>query len=125
MSATIDGARVASLLGDVPVITSEGRAFPVDTRYVPPDPLQRLEDQMTLAILAALREEDGSLLAFLPGQAEIARTQERLAARIPADVDLAPLYGQLHRPPSRIAPSLRRRPVAAKSYSRPRSPRRR
>jgi ATP-dependent helicase HrpB len=95
MSATIDGARVASLLGDAPVITSEGRAFPVDTRYVLPDPLQRIEDQMASAILTALREEQGSILAFLPGQAEIARTQERLAPWIPTDVDLAPLYGQL------------------------------
>ena len=105
MSATIDGARVASLLGAIdriashqgsaPVIQSEGRAFPVDTRYVPPDPLQRLEDQMAAAILAALRADDGSLLVFLPGQAEIARTAERLASRVPADTDIAPLYGQL------------------------------
>lgn len=95
MSATIDGARVASLLGDAPVIESEGRAFPVETRYVAPDPLQRLEDQMTSAILAALRDEEGSVLAFLPGQAEISRTAERLANAIPASVDIAPLYGQL------------------------------
>jgi ATP-dependent helicase HrpB len=95
MSATIDGARVASLLGDAPVIESEGRAFPVDTRYVPPDPLQRLEDQVTAAVLAALRGDGGSILVFLLGQAEIARTAERLAARVPADVDIAPLYGQL------------------------------
>jgi len=95
MSATIDGARVAALLGDVPVIESAGRAYPVDTRYVTPDPLQRIEDQMVGAILAALREEEGSILAFLPGQAEITRTLERLSSRVPANVDLAPLYGQL------------------------------
>ncbi len=95
MSATIDGARIASRLGNVPVTASEGRAFPVETRYLPPDPLQRLEDQMTAAILTALREEEGSILAFLPGQAEIARTLERLSSRVPAGVDLAPLYGQL------------------------------
>ena len=94
MSATIDGARVATLL-DAPVIRSEGRAFPVETRYIAPDPLQRLEDQVTAAILAALRADDGSLLVFLPGQAEIARTAERLASRVPANVDVAPLYGQL------------------------------
>jgi ATP-dependent helicase HrpB len=74
MSATIDGARVATLLGEAPVIESEGRAFPVDTRYLTPDPLQRLEDQMTSAIFGAMREEDGSVLAFLPG---------RLGARLP------------------------------------------
>jgi ATP-dependent helicase HrpB len=95
MSATIDGARVASLLGDAPVIVSEGRAFPVETRYVPPDPLQRLEDQVTGAVLVALRTDEGSILVFLPGQAEIARTAERLQSRVPADVDIAPLYGQL------------------------------
>src|SRR3569623_502283 len=95
MSATLDGARVASLLGDAPVIESEGRAFPVETRYVPPDPLQRLEDQVPAAVLAALRSAPGSVLVFLPGQAEIARTAERLASRLPVDVDLAPLYGQL------------------------------
>ena len=95
MSATIDGARVASLLGDAPVIESEGRAFPVETKYVAPDPLQRLEEQMTSAILNAMREEEGSVLAFLPGQAEITRTAERLANAVPANVDIAPLYGQL------------------------------
>jgi ATP-dependent helicase HrpB len=105
MSATIDGARVAQLMNDsqraaspqanAPLIESEGRAFPVETRYLPPDPLQRLEDQVAAAILAALRADPGSVLAFLPGQAEIARTAERLASRLPGDVDLAPLYGQL------------------------------
>ena len=95
MSATIDGARVASLLDDAPVITSEGRAFPVETLYTEPDPLQRLEDQVTTATLAALRTHPGSALVFLPGQGEITRTAERLAGRLPADTDLAPLYGQL------------------------------
>jgi ATP-dependent helicase HrpB len=95
MSATIDGAKVAALLGDAPVIESEGRAFPVETRYVTPDPLQRLEQQMTSAILSAMREEEGSVLAFLPGQAEISRTAERLSNAVPANVDIAPLFGQL------------------------------
>ena len=95
MSATIDGARVATFLGNAPVIESEGRAFPVETHYRAPDPLQRLEDQMAGAILAALRENEGSVLAFLPGQGEITRTAERLAGKVPADVDLAPLFGQL------------------------------
>jgi ATP-dependent helicase HrpB len=95
MSATIDGARVAGLLGDAPVIESAGRAFPVETRYVPPDPLQRLEDQVAGAVLAALRADEGSILVFLPGQSEIARTAERLATRVPPDTDVAPLHGQL------------------------------
>ena len=95
MSATIDGARVARLLADAPVITSEGRAFRVETLYAEPDPLARLEDQVTSAILAALRDHTGSALVFLPGQGEIIRVAERLASRVPANTDIAPLYGQL------------------------------
>ncbi len=95
MSATIDGARVAGLLGDAPVIESQGRAFPVETLYREPDPLQRLEDQVAAATLAALREHAGSALVFLPGQGEITRTAERLAGRVPPDTEIAPLYGQL------------------------------
>jgi len=95
MSATIDGARVARLMRGAPVIESRGRAFPVETRYVPRDPADRLEDQVTSAVLAAMRADGGSVLVFLPGQAEISRTAERLAGRLPADTDLAPLYGQL------------------------------
>lgn len=95
MSATLDGARVARLLGDAPVIASEGRAFPVATHYLGRTPA-RIEDDMTAAVLKALREETGSILAFLPGQGEITRTAERLADKITdAAVDIAPLYGAL------------------------------
>ena len=95
MSATIDGARTARLLDDAPVIESLGRAFPVETIHREPDPLQRLDDQVTAAVLSALREHEGSALVFLPGQGEITRVAERLATRVPADTDIAPLYGQL------------------------------
>jgi ATP-dependent helicase HrpB len=95
MSATIDGARVARLLDNAPVVESLGRAFPVETRHIDRDPLARLEDQVASAVLAALRTDPGSVLVFLPGQAEIRRTAERLAGRLPADVTVAPLYGQL------------------------------
>ncbi len=95
MSATIDGARIASLLDNAPVIDSPGRTFPVDTLYAEPDPLQRLDEQIATAVLKAMRDHDGSALVFLPGQGEIIRTAERLAARLPANIDLAPLYGQL------------------------------
>ena len=95
MSATIDGARVARLLGDAPVIESLGRAFPVETLYREPDPLKRLEDQVTEAVLAALRTHEGSALVFLPGQGEIVRVAERLTARVAANTDIAPLYGPL------------------------------
>jgi ATP-dependent helicase HrpB len=96
MSATLDGARVAKLLGDAPVVESQGRAFPVETRYLGRDGDKRLEDRMTDAILTALASEPGSILAFLPGQGEIRRVAERLGERVrdPA-VDLAPLYGAM------------------------------
>jgi ATP-dependent helicase HrpB len=96
MSATLDGARVASLLGDAPVIASEGRAHPVTTHYLGRDPRGRLDVQMTDAIVRALRAEPGSILAFLPGQGEIRRVAEQLAERI-ADpvVEIAPLYGAM------------------------------
>jgi ATP-dependent helicase HrpB len=95
MSATIDGARIAKLLNEAPIIESLGRAFPVQTIHREPDPLQRLEDQVTSAVLMALREHEGSALVFLPGQGEITRVAERLARRVPPDTDIAPLYGQL------------------------------
>ncbi len=95
MSATIDGARVARLLQGAPVIESQGRAFPVETRHVDRDPGARLEDQVAGVVLEGMRAESGSVLVFLPGQAEIARTAERLIGRIPAGVDIMPLHGQL------------------------------
>ncbi len=96
MSATLDGARVAALLGDAPVIASEGRAFPVETRHLPRDPRQRIEDEMTAAILRALAAEPGSVLAFLPGQGEIRRVETRLRERVrDLAVDIAPLYGAM------------------------------
>jgi ATP-dependent helicase HrpB len=96
MSATLDGARVARLLGDAPVIASEGRAFPVDTRYLGRDAGARIEDQMAAAVMRALREERGSILAFLPGQGEIRRVEERLRERISdPSIVLAPLYGAM------------------------------
>src|SRR5437762_3145133 len=95
MSATIDGARVAALLGDAPVIASEGRAFPVETRYLGRDPRARIEDQMTDAVTRALRAEPGSVLAFLPGAAEIRRSETMLRERVDAATDVVALYGAL------------------------------
>ncbi|MFS8035932.1 ATP-dependent helicase HrpB [Xanthobacter sp. AM11] len=100
MSATLDGARVAALMGPegapAPVIESAGRAFPVDTHYLGRDPRTPVERQMADAILRALAQEQGSILAFLPGAAEIRRTQDLLAERLrdPA-VDVAALFGAL------------------------------
>jgi ATP-dependent helicase HrpB len=96
MSATIDGARIAKLLGDAPVIASEGRAYPVETRYLGRKPDIQLERQMADAIATALRADPGSVLAFLPGAAEIRRTQNFLAERVQdASIEIVPLFGTL------------------------------
>jgi ATP-dependent helicase HrpB len=94
MSATIDGTRVATLLGGAPVIASEGRAFPVDTRYAGRDE-RHIEPQMADAIARAMRAEPGSVLAFLPGVAEIRRTQNQLEGRTDATTDVVTLYGAM------------------------------
>jgi ATP-dependent helicase HrpB len=96
MSATLDGARVGKLLGDAPVIASEGRAFPVETRYLGRKADAPIERQMADAIATALRADPGSVLAFLPGAAEIRRTQNFLAERVhDASVEIVPLFGAL------------------------------
>ena len=95
MSATLDGARVAELLGDAPLIVSEGRQFAVETLHVPPAPSARWEDHVAAVICRAMREQDGSALVFLPGQAEIRRVEERLEGRLPDGIDIAPLHGSL------------------------------
>jgi ATP-dependent helicase HrpB len=96
MSATLDGARVAKLLGEAPVIASEGRAFPVETRYLGRKSDVPLERQMADAIAVALRADPGSVLAFLPGAAEIRRTQNFLGERIhDAAIEIVPLFGAL------------------------------
>jgi len=96
MSATLDGAAVARLLDDAPVVESQGRMFPVETRYLGRDETLRLEDRIVRAVERALAEETGSILVFLPGQGEILRAAERLGERLRRpDVDIAPLYGAL------------------------------
>lgn len=96
MSATLDGARVADLLGGARVIESQGRAYPVTTRYLGRVPGERIEQQVVDAVLKALAAERGSILAFLPGQGEIRRACDRLSERVAGrDVDIAPLYGAM------------------------------
>ena len=94
MSATIDGARVATLLGGAPVIESEGRAFAVETRYAGRDE-RPIEPQMADIIARAMRAEAGSLLAFLPGVAEIRRTRTQLEGRTDAATEVVTLYGAM------------------------------
>lgn len=117
MSATIDGARFARLLGEhAPVIESEGKAFALELRWLGSAPDRRLEDAMTAAILTAWREQEGDVLAFVPGVGEIERTRERLVERLPG-VPVLPLHGQCEPAAQRAAirrdPAGRRRIVLA------------
>ncbi len=99
MSATLDAARTAKLLGDaVPVIEAKGKIFPVETIYLGRDPHQRMEAAVLKAIREALAGQQGSLLVFLPGQSEIARVAAMLSETVhdPA-LEIAPLYGALDR----------------------------
>ncbi|MBB2817682.1 UNVERIFIED_ORG: ATP-dependent helicase HrpB [Rhizobium esperanzae] len=95
MSATLDIERVAALLDYPPVIESLGRSFPIDIRYQDRPGGERIEDAVTRAIVEAHASETGSILAFLPGQAEITRTAERLQGRFGPETLIAPLYGNL------------------------------
>jgi ATP-dependent helicase HrpB len=96
MSATLDGVAVARLLGDAPVVTSEGRSFPVETRHIDPPPNRRIEETVAAAVRRALAEEPGNVLVFLPGVAEIRRVERLLReADCGPGVLIAPLYGDL------------------------------
>ncbi|RZJ29908.1 MAG: ATP-dependent helicase HrpB, partial [Brevundimonas sp.] len=95
MSATLDIAGVSKLLAGAPVIEAEGRAFPVETRYLGRNPAERLEDAVARAVRQALADETGSILVFLPGQGEIHRVARALGDRLPAGADVVPLYGAL------------------------------
>ncbi|OYY63964.1 ATP-dependent RNA helicase [Sphingomonas sp. 28-62-11] len=94
MSATLDGARFASLLGDAPVVESEGRSYPLTLRHIGRAVEARIEDSMASAIRQALRDEQGGVLAFLPGVAEIERVAERLSD-LPPGIVLHRLHGSL------------------------------
>ncbi|WP_243371309.1 ATP-dependent helicase HrpB [Geotalea sp. SG265] len=92
MSATLDGAPIAQLLG-APLLTSEGRSYPVDIRYLPAEPKGRTADITAAAIRRALAETEGDILVFLPGGGEIRRCQSLLDGTVKAAVH--PLYGDL------------------------------
>ncbi len=93
MSATLDGGPVAALLRGVPVLTSPGRTYPVETRYRPRRAGGRLENDVAGAVRKALSEEPGDVLVFLPGAGEIRRTAELLHETVSADV--VSLHGNL------------------------------
>jgi ATP-dependent helicase HrpB len=123
MSATLDGAAVARLLGDAPVLTSHGQSYPVATRYRPVPVSFAREPRAFCAAVAqtvrvALQEHSGSLLVFLPGESEIRRVERALRdGPLAAGVIVAPLYGRLtaHAQDSAIrpAPAGRRKVVLA------------
>ncbi|WP_175252591.1 ATP-dependent helicase HrpB [Pseudomonas sp. BMW13] len=98
MSATLEGERLASLLGDAPVLRSEGRMFPVDIRWGAPFQAgEWIEPRVLQTVQQALADEPGSLLVFLPGQAEIRRVAEQLGEVLAGrdDILLCPLHGEL------------------------------
>jgi ATP-dependent helicase HrpB len=105
MSATLDGAGVAELLGNAPIVSAQGRMFDVETRWVgaarpsaarSPRFEQDISHAIASAVRRALAEEHGDILVFLPGQGEIRRSQRLLEeAELPPGVRILPLYGEL------------------------------
>ena len=120
MSATIDGEKFASIMGGAPVIESEGKAYPLDIRWLGSSPDLRIEEATARAVLTAWREQEGDILAFLPGVREIARCMDRLVERLP-DVPVLPLHSQVQPAEQRKAirrdPDGRRRIVLATSIA--------
>jgi ATP-dependent helicase HrpB len=122
MSATLDGAPIAELMDGAPVIASIGKSYPVELRYLERPPTDRVETAVTTTIRRALAEEEGSLLVFLPGGAEIRRVERMLAeGERDAAVILAPLHGDLPHAAQdeaiRPAPPGRRKVVLATSIA--------
>ncbi|ATR84864.1 ATP-dependent helicase HrpB [Pseudomonas sp. HLS-6] len=106
MSATLEGERLSALLGDAPVVSSEGRMYPVDVRWGRPfQPGEFIEPRVVDTVHQALADEPGSLLVFLPGQAEIRRVHESLQASLGGrqDILLCPLHGELELSAQRAA----------------------
>ena len=94
MSATLDGQLLSSLLGNAPIVTSQGRQFPIQYKYLPQENDTPLPLQMARGIRKALEKEEGDILAFFPGAGEINRTLELLEKEL-TGVILLPLYGDL------------------------------
>ncbi len=95
MSATLDAEPVAKLLGGAPLITSAGRQFPVELRYLKAEPSGRLPEIACAAVLKAVAETGGDILVFLPGAGEIRRCERVLKERLGAEIMVAVLYGDL------------------------------
>ncbi len=132
MSATLDGQEAARLLGDAPIVKSEGRSFPVETRYLPESRLSARDadyptgpafiSTVSNSVIKAVSDEGGSILVFLPGGSEIRRVETRLReGNLPSNIDIVSLYGDLPRElqDKAIRPSLpaRRKVVLATSIA--------
>jgi len=97
MSATLDAEPVARLMGDVPVITSQGRSYPVETRWLdrPRPGRQRFADGAADLVCRAVAETEGGVLVFLPGEGEIRQVEARLNDRLPPACHIRPLFGAM------------------------------
>ncbi|MFZ3581560.1 ATP-dependent helicase HrpB [Loktanella sp. DJP18] len=97
MSATLDAGPVAALLDDAPVVTSEGRAFPVEVRHLDRalPPRTRIADAVADLLVQVLPQTEGGVLVFLPGEGEIRQVEAALRGRLPGDCAVRPLYGAL------------------------------
>jgi ATP-dependent helicase HrpB len=119
MSATLDAAPVAVLMGDAPVVTSDGRAFPVETRWLPrpADASLRLEAVVAGAVRQAVEETEGGILVFLPGEGEIRRVEGMLSGL--QGCAIRPLFGAMDFAAQRaaLAPVAGRKVVLATSIA--------
>lgn len=95
MSATLDGTRISALLDNAPIVRSEGRMFPVETRYMAPPANTRIEQHVARTIMDALHDTTGGILAFLPGEGEIRTVERFLSESDLGEAVLSPLYGNL------------------------------
>lgn len=120
MSATLDSAALSAALGNAPVITAQGRQYPITLHYAPRDPDGPIYSSVADGITRAINEQRGDVLAFLPGVSEIQRAQELLSERHP-EILLRPLYGELSLDAQQQAimpdPSQRRKVVLATSIA--------
>lgn len=98
MSATLDGAALARLLENAPVVTALSLSYPVETRYAERTTTEFTDRQATTAIRRALRDNEGDILVFLPGAGEIRRVERALSdGNLGRHIHIRPLYGDLNR----------------------------
>ncbi|AHM60103.1 ATP-dependent helicase HrpB [Flammeovirgaceae bacterium 311] len=125
MSATLDGNALSGMLGNAPVLKSEGRQYPINLQYLPQEQRgtpggEAIAQQVYRAVRKALEAEAGDVLVFLPGLGEIKRVEERLKEACP-ELSLHPLYGDLPQAEQQAAllqhPQGRRKVVLATSIA--------